>query len=123
MTVKRGILTNTTMSTDCEAAKKAAGVQQHSFEPSVANGGLELGEAFTENPLFKGCKTLPNESLGAGDADTLLTSIQATIQEYEQRAQEQEERAQLQERLLREQQESIQSLERRINENHQTPSL
>ena len=64
---------------------------------------MELGTVYTENPLH-GQLTVPNNHLDAGDSDTLLTSIQATVQEQKQRVDQQEERSQEQAQIVRQQQ-------------------
>ena len=65
---------------------------------------MELGTFYTENPLHGGQSVVPNSHVDAGDSDTLLSSLQATVQEQVQRADQQEERAQEQAQIVRQQQ-------------------
>ena len=84
MAVKHGVLRNTAKSDDCDAARQAAGTERAPSPSAVVDSNVELGTLYTENPLH-GQLMVPNNHLDVGDSDTLLTSIQVTVQEQKQR--------------------------------------
>ena len=88
MVVKRGILRNSAKSDDCEAARRALGIDHASTSSVTDNTRLELGTIYTENPLLEGQSVLPNSRHDAGDTDSLLTR---RVEQQEQRVQEQEQ--------------------------------
>ena len=51
---------------------------------------VELGTVYTENPLLGGQSVVANSHVDAGDSDTLLSSLQATVQEQGRRAEQYE---------------------------------
>ena len=73
MIVKRGILRNSAKSDDCDAARRALGIDRASTSSVNGNTRLELGTIYTENPLHEGQSVVPNSRHDAGDTDSLLT--------------------------------------------------
>ena len=113
MIVKRGILRNSAKSDDCDAARRALGIDHASTSSVTDNTRLELGTIYTENPLHEGQSVVPNSRHDAGDTDSLLTR---RVEQQEQRAQEQEKRAQEQEQRVQEQEQRALQQEQTINE-------
>ena len=131
MVVKRGILRNSAKSDDCEAARRALGIDHASTSSVTDNTRLELGTIYTENPLLEGQSVLPNSRHDAGDTDSFLIrrvelqeqrvqQQEQRVQEQEQRAQQQEQRAQEQEQRVQEQEQRAQQQEQRVQEQEQT---
>ena len=120
MIVKRGILRNSAKSDDCDAARRALGIDHASTSSVTDNTRLELGTIYTENPLLEGQSVLPNSRHDAGDTDSLLTrrveQQEQRVQEQEQRAQEQEQRAQQQEQTINEYSRRTEALEALIRQ-------
>ena len=118
MVVKRGILRNSAKSDDCEAARRALSIDRASTPSATSDVNLELGPTpnFTENPLFQGQSVVPNNHRDAGDSDSLLISMQATILQQAQRVDQQEQRLQEQEAAMNQMKEAFEALTR---PNHQ----
>ena len=113
MIVKRGILRNSAKSDDCDAARRALGIDRASNSSVTDNTRLELGTIYTENPLHEGQSVVPNSRHDAGDTDSLLTR---RIEQQEQRAQQQEQRVQQHEQTINEYSRRTEALEALIHQ-------
>ena len=99
MVVKRGILKGSTMSDDCEAARKASGIEgesSNSITNKIDESAIELGSIYGENPMHapstieRMSASAANTSTTAEDTSSLLVSIQATMQEQTRRLDKQD---------------------------------
>ena len=79
---------------------------------------MELGTVYTENPLHGGQSVVPNSHVDAGDSDTLLASMQATVEEQVRRVDKHEERAeQIESLVIR-----FEALERQVHQQSEQQS-
>jgi hypothetical protein len=123
MAVKHGVLRNTAKSDDCDAARQAAGIERAPSPSAVVDSNVELGTVYTENPLHGGQSVVPNSHVDAGDSDTLLASMQATVEEQVRRAEQQEGRTQQQDIAMGLIRDALEVLTRRINAVEQSREL
>ncbi len=90
MILKRGILRNSAMSDDCEAAMRALGTERASTPSATSDIHLEFGLVliYTEIPLLQGELVVPSSCHDVGDTDSLLTLVRAGLMEQTRRVEE-----------------------------------